>query len=329
MDKWIEIARTGTFTDSTGRQQTFTEKDLDAIASAYDPQKRDAPLVFGHPQTDAAPAFGWAQRLKREGGRLLAQFAQVPEQVRALVGAGHYRHVSMGLMPDRVTLRHVALLGAAQPAIDGLRAVEFSDGDDAITVDFAATPQGDTMTMEELQRQVGQLQAQIEALKTENASLKKKAETSQQEKEQAEASKTEAEKKAEKASADFAAYREQVEGERREARVSDLVKDGKVKPADKEKVLTFAAALASQGAVWTLPPPTARARPSAWKNATCGSWKHGPGTSVLRNFRRLRPMRVMTSPNGPPTTWSAKCRRSHERGLSRKIHVWWRTCRHG
>lgn len=103
------------------------------------------------------------------------------------------------------------------------------------------------MTMEELQRQVGQLQAQIEALKTENASLKKKAETSQQEKEQAETSKTEAEKKAEKASADFAAYREQVEGERREARVSDLVKDGKVKPADKEKVLTFAAALASQG----------------------------------------------------------------------------------
>lgn len=76
---------------------------------------------------------------------------------------------------------------------------------------------------------------------------KKKAETSQQEKEQAEASKTEAEKKAEKASADFAAYREQVEGDRREARVSDLVKDGKVKPADKEKVLTFAAALASQG----------------------------------------------------------------------------------
>ena len=141
MDKWIEIARTGTFTDSAGRQQTFTEKDLDAIASAYDPQKRDAPLVFGHPQTDAAPAFGWAQRLKREGGRLLAQFAQVPEQVRALVGAGHYRHVSMSLMPDRVTLRHVALLGAAQPAIDGLRAVEFSDGDDVITVDFAATPQ--------------------------------------------------------------------------------------------------------------------------------------------------------------------------------------------
>lgn len=174
MDKWIEIARTGTFTDSAGRQQTFTEKDLDAIASAYDPQKRDAPLVFGHPQTDAAPAFGWAQRLKREGGRLLAQFAQVPEQVRALVGAGHYRHVSMSLMPDRVTLRHVALLGAAQPAIDGLRAVEFSDGDDVITVDFAATPQGDTMTMEELQRQVGQLQAQIEALKTENASLKKR-----------------------------------------------------------------------------------------------------------------------------------------------------------
>ena len=58
--------------------------------------------------------------------------------MRELVAGGHYRHVSMSLMPDRVSLRHVALLGAAQPAIDGLAAVEFKDGGDAITVDFAA-----------------------------------------------------------------------------------------------------------------------------------------------------------------------------------------------
>ena len=74
-DKWIEIARTGTFTDSAGRPQTFTEDDLEAIAHAYDPAKRDAPLVFGHPKTDAAPAFGWAARLRAENGKLFAQFA--------------------------------------------------------------------------------------------------------------------------------------------------------------------------------------------------------------------------------------------------------------
>ena len=247
-EKWIEIARTGTFEDSAGRLRTFTAGDLDAIARSYDPAKRDAPLTFGHPQTDKAPAYGWVEKLKSEGGRLYANFSQVPEQVRDLVAKGHYRHVSMSLMPDLVTLRHVALLGAEQPAIDGLAAVEFADGGNAITVDFAATRgEGDTMTVEELQRQIGQLQGQLEALRAENASLKKQADSHKQEKDKAEAAKTEAEQKAEKAGADFAAYRGKVEGERREARVAELVKAGKVKPAEKAGVLDFAAKLAAQG----------------------------------------------------------------------------------
>lgn len=256
--KWIEIARTGTFTDSSGRPQTFTERDLAAIASAYDPTRRDAPLTFGHPASDSAPAFGWAEQLKSEGGKLFARFRDVPEKVRELVAGGHYRHVSMSLMPDRVSLRHVALLGAAQPAIDGLKAVEFKDGGDAITVDFAAavatkeatdgdskdaaaSGEGDIMTVEELQRQIGQLTAQLETLKAENASLKKQAESSKQDKEKAETAKVDAEKKADQAHADFAAYREKVEGERREARVAELVK------AEKAGVLDFAAKLAAQG----------------------------------------------------------------------------------
>ena len=175
MPAWIEIARTGTFADSMGRPQTFTARDLEAIAGAYDPHKRDAPLVFGHPESDAAPAFGWVERLKSEGGKLLATFADVPQEVRELVAKGHYRHVSMSLMPDRTTLRHVALLGAAQPAIDGLKAVSFAADEGAITIEFAAAGgEGDTaMTIEELQRQVGQLQAQLESLTTENKSLKK------------------------------------------------------------------------------------------------------------------------------------------------------------
>ena len=245
-DKWVEIARTGTFTDSVGRPQTFTEQDLDAIARTYDPDRRDAPLCIGHPK-DNAPAFGWVEKLKHEGAKLFATFAHVPGEVKKLVAKKHYRHVSMSLMPDRVSLRHVALLGAAQPAIDGLRAVELNDGGDAITVDFAADGgEGDDMTVEELQRQVGQLQAQLEALKTENTDLKKKADTHKQDKDKAEAAKTDAEQKAQKASADFAAYRGKIETERREARVAPLVKEGKVKPAERADVLDFAAKLAGQ-----------------------------------------------------------------------------------
>lgn len=245
-DKWVEIARTGTFTDSAGRPQTFTEQDLDAIARTYDPDRRDAPLCIGHPK-DNAPAFGWVEKLKHEGAKLFATFAHVPGEVKKLVAKKHYRHVSMSLMPDRVSLRHVALLGAAQPAIDGLRAVELNDGGDAITVDFAADGgEGDDMTVEELQRQVGQLQAQLEALKTENTDLKKKADTHKQDKDKAEAAKTDAEQKAEKAGADFAAYRGKIETERREARVAALVQAGKVKPAERADVLDFAAKLAGR-----------------------------------------------------------------------------------
>ena len=258
-EKWIEIARTGTFEDSAGRLRTFTAGDLDAIARSYDPARRDAPLTFGHPQTDKAPAYGWVEKLKSEGGRLYANFSQVPEQVRDLVAKGHYRHVSMSLMPDLVTLRHVALLGAEQPAIDGLAAVEFADGGDAITVDFAAARgEGDTMTVEELQRQIGQLQGQLEALRAENASLKKQADSHKQEKDKAEAAKTEAEQKAEKAGADFAAYRGKIEGERREARVAALVKAGKVKPAEKAGVLDFAARLATQAGTVDFAAPDGR-----------------------------------------------------------------------
>ena len=82
---WIETARTGTFADSRGRHQTFTARDLDAIASAYDPSKADAPLVFGHPESEADPAFGQVKRLKSEGGKLLALLTDVPQKVQELV----------------------------------------------------------------------------------------------------------------------------------------------------------------------------------------------------------------------------------------------------
>lgn len=259
--KWIEIARTGTFTDSAGRPQTFTEGDLEAIARAYDPAKRDAPLVFGHPKGDAAPAFGWAARLKAEGGKLFAQFAHVPGAVRELVAKKHYRHVSMSLMPDRVTLRHVALLGAAQPAIDGLAAVEFcgfapSALQEAITVDFANSNQngGASMTLEEAQRRIGELETELRQAKAENATLKKKGEDAEKGRAEAEKAKgdaekgkAEAEKKAADTAAEFSAYRGKVEGERREARVAALVAAGKLTPAEKPGVLDFAAKLAAQG----------------------------------------------------------------------------------
>lgn len=135
MDKTfrLAIARTGHFTDSQGRPQSFSEADLDAIATSYNPKNREAPLVFGHPAV-SDPAFGWVKSVHREGKNLFAQIAQIPDAVRQLVQDGRYKYVSMSLMPDRKTLRHVGLLGAAVPAIDGLGPVSLSGGNDAVTI---------------------------------------------------------------------------------------------------------------------------------------------------------------------------------------------------
>ena len=86
-EDWIAIARTGTFQDSEGRDQTFNAADLDAIAANYDPARLEAPLVFGHPK-DSAPAYGWVTGLKRDGQKLFARLASVPGEVRELVGKG-------------------------------------------------------------------------------------------------------------------------------------------------------------------------------------------------------------------------------------------------
>lgn len=236
---WIAIARTGTFQDSEGRDQTFNAADLDAIAANYDPARLEAPLVFGHPK-DSAPAYGWVTGLKRDGQKLFARLARVPGEVRELVGKGRYRYVSMSLTPDRKTLRHVGLLGAVPPAIDGLGPVELA-GEPGIVINFMAPEgkgDGDMPTPEELQQQIGALQQQLESLKAENAQLKSKLGESDK-------GKADAEKKAESTAAEFAAYKQAVEVKDRETRVDALISAGKLEPAKREETLSFAAALAA------------------------------------------------------------------------------------
>ena len=230
---WVCIARAGTFQDSQGREHSFTVSDLEAIRAGYTPETSEAPLVFGHPK-DSAPAYGWVSALKREGAKLFAQFAHVPAEVKKMVQDRHYRYVSMSLSPDKRRLLHVGLLGAAAPAMEGLGPVEFEA--DGITVDFTtldspggtefaaanSVPPGDAnshggnmASVEELQKQVGELTAQVKALTRGNGELKAKLEDGDKAKGEAEKGKKDAEDKASKAAADFAAYKGAVEGEKR------------------------------------------------------------------------------------------------------------------
>jgi len=121
----IEIFKIGTHTDSAGKTREWTDKDLEEIASLYNPEINEAPIVIGHPDHDS-PAYGWVESLKVDGGKLLAKVKDVAEEFKDWVRRGLYKKVSIALYPD-LGLRHVGFLGATPPAVKGLKQATFGE----------------------------------------------------------------------------------------------------------------------------------------------------------------------------------------------------------
>ncbi|WP_420011977.1 hypothetical protein [Tateyamaria sp.] len=132
LDGWIDVLRAGSFVDKSGRAFTVSAEDLSAIATDYatsDP----APVTIGHPESDAAPAWGWVEKLRAVGDRLQAKLGRLDDSFRAACEAGRYAARSVAITPPSQnlgwTLWHLAFLGGAAPAVDGLVPVAvFSNG---------------------------------------------------------------------------------------------------------------------------------------------------------------------------------------------------------
>ncbi|URA10550.1 hypothetical protein [Thermospira aquatica] len=122
---WIPVFKAGRHVDASGNTRTFTEADLDTIIQKYKESGHEAPIVIGHPTTNA-PAYGWVSDLKRVGKTLFAQVKDVAKEFSEWVEKGLYKKRSISLYPD-LTLRHVGFLGAIPPAIKGLPDVSFSE----------------------------------------------------------------------------------------------------------------------------------------------------------------------------------------------------------
>lgn len=123
--KWFAIFKTGKHKDSAGNEKEWNEADLENIIKTYDPAKHEAPIVIGHPKTNA-PAFGWVEKLKRVGDTLYALPKQLANEFIEMVNKGLFKKRSISLYPDG-SLRHVGFLGAQPPAIKGLPDVEFKE----------------------------------------------------------------------------------------------------------------------------------------------------------------------------------------------------------
>lgn len=126
---WIEIFRTGTHKDSSGKSFDYSIESLDAIAQKYnsviaEDSSLEAPLVKGHPKS-GSPAFGWVDRLARRGLKLMANIKKLSPEIVENIKDGLFKKVSIALYPDMM-LRHVGLLGGMPPLVKGLRSIEFS-----------------------------------------------------------------------------------------------------------------------------------------------------------------------------------------------------------
>lgn len=142
--KPIQIFKPGRHTAMSGAELAFSEADLAATAAAYDPSLAEAPIVVGHPAHDL-PAYGWIKALSFADGGLEAEADQVDPAFAEMVAAGRFKKISASFYPPDSKnnphpgvyyLRHVGFLGAAAPAVKGLRTPAFADAADAVTFEF-------------------------------------------------------------------------------------------------------------------------------------------------------------------------------------------------
>lgn len=140
----FEVFRAGTHVDMGGRELTFSAADIAAMAAAFKPERRAAPLVVGHPRHDA-PAYGWVDRLEAREGSLWAHPVDAEPAFAELVRTKRFPNRSVMLLPpgaagnpvpDAYYLKHVGFLGAQAPAVQGLKPISFSADEEAVQIGF-------------------------------------------------------------------------------------------------------------------------------------------------------------------------------------------------
>lgn len=160
MTKSIQIFKSGKHTAVSGITLEFSEDVVSQIAESYDAASFAAPLVVGHPKLDD-PAYGWVKSLSFSEGILSAIPEQVDPAFAELVNAGKFKKVSASIyMPDspsnptpgKYHLRHVGFLGAAAPAVKGLKTASFAEETGAESFEFGELNDCETSSLARIVR---------------------------------------------------------------------------------------------------------------------------------------------------------------------------------
>lgn len=161
--KFYEVFKAGKYP-----QGDFTEKEIEQIASNYDPKFCEAPITIDHQQS--GPAYGWVDKVIADGNKLKVSFKEVPEAFEKEVNEGKYKKVSVELYRNLegkgAYLKAVSFLGAAIPQVKGLEPIKFMEAD-ADTYEFDEQ-NSETFTQEdidELKKQITNLENQVAKFK--------------------------------------------------------------------------------------------------------------------------------------------------------------------
>ncbi len=128
----IEIFYAGTHRDRRGAERTFSEAQIQEIATTYDRTRHEAPFLIGH--DESLPNQGLVKAVIALGGKLFAIPHKVVTEFSEAVNAGRYPKVSCALYsPDdpanpvagKWGLRHVAAVQV--PAVKGMESPSFAE----------------------------------------------------------------------------------------------------------------------------------------------------------------------------------------------------------
>ena len=163
--KFFEVFKAGKYP-----QGAFSQSDVEALASNYDPKFCEAPITLDHEQK--GPAYGWVSGLKSENGKLKASFRDVTAELKEFVQSGKYKKISVEIYREleggKPYLKAVSFLGATIPQVKGMDPVEFKEGESEAYVfeleseDPANKPDiKENQDLIKLQEQVKELESQI------------------------------------------------------------------------------------------------------------------------------------------------------------------------
>lgn len=172
---------------------SFDVPELDEIASNFAllEQEMRVPLKLGHNGKSKdqlagsgieQPALGFVENVRRVGGKLIADFRDVPSVVKNAIAKRLYSGLSIELLGGvrykgkdlRYVLDAVALLGATQPAVSGLKDLAtylasrqlFEDEGERLVFEFEDPGIDETKVAE-------MIAAAVEPIKAENEDLRK------------------------------------------------------------------------------------------------------------------------------------------------------------